>query len=513
MPEQVRNRQARQRAPYRDVLLPSDEAEQRRLQRVARAGEITRVAKGVYVNAVDPPDLELGALGPVAQMVRRNWQTILGQLFPGAVVSHLSALVGGLTPSGEITLSHPTRFNTSVPLPGLTAVLLKGPVPLPGDLALGGTGLFWSSRARMLHENLGKSRGSRPRTAGKAGVEEKLVEILNACGEDALNRERDAARVLAEALAARKAFDTVNALVGALLGTYAKGSLITRAGILVANGTPADAERLNRFTLLADHLRTTPLPDFADVAGEDPARTHFAFLESYFSNYVEGTRFSIEEAEGIALQNKIVPDRPKDSHDIQGVFHLILHPHFRSSLPAPNEILDGLCERHRLMLERRPEVTPGEFKERTNFAGQTQFVEPGFVRGTLLEGVKLATSVPEGLARAMFYAFLVSETHPFSDGNGRLSRLLMNSELSRCARCRIIIPTLYHEQYVDAQRALTRRNDPEPLVRALSHIARWVTLFDYRDLRQVVQAMTNAHAFEEDPRAFRLLTPAGEVFA
>lgn len=135
------------------------------------------------------------------------------------------------------------------------------------------------------------------------------------------------------------------------------------------------------------------------------------------------------------------------------------------------------------------------------------------MRGTLLEGVKLAIGVPEGLARAIFYAFLVSEVHPFGDGNGRLSRLLMNAELSRCGRCRIIIPTLFHEQYVDAQRALSRRDDPEPLIRALGHIAHWAVLFDYQDLKQVVAAMKQANAFQEDPREFKLLTPTGKPFA
>jgi fido (protein-threonine AMPylation protein) len=497
----------------RDVLISTSPSEQRRLQRAAKAGAITRIANGVYINAVDLADQSPDTLGPVALTVRRNWQAIAGHLVPGAVVSHLSAFLAGLTPDAEITLTHPTRFNTSIALPSLKIVLIKGPGRLPGDMQLGGTGLYWASRARWLLENLRKSRSARPRTAGKMRVEAKLVETLNASGEDALNRVRDDARGIADQLDAQAEFDTLDSLVGALLGTYAQGTHTTRAGVLVANGTPIDAGRLNRFAILANYLRTTSVPDFPEVAGRDPARTYFAFLESYFSNFVEGTRFSIEEAEDIALRNKIVPNRPKDSHDILGVFHLILNPHFRSGPPAPNDILERLRERHRIMLERRPEATPGEFKEQTNYAGQTQFVDPGFVRGTLLGGAQLASSVPEGLARAMFYAFLVSEVHPFTDGNGRLSRLLMNSELSRCARCRIIIPTLYHEQYVDAQRALTRYNDPEPFVRALGHIAKWTTLFDYQDLQLVEQALKKVHAFEENPREFRLLTPAGEVFA
>lgn len=501
----------RQKRPFHgEVLIPADEAEERRLQRAAKDKEITRIARGVYVNAVDPDDLPLGTWGAVALMVRRNWQQIAGHLYPDAVVSHRSALVGGITPENELLLSYPTRFNRVNELPGVTIALLKGPPRLPGDMALGNSGLYWSSRPRMLLENLGKSRGGR-RTVGRAGVEEKLVEILSASGEEALNRVRDDARQLAPQLATD--FDTLNSMIGALLGTYVKGKLTTRAGQLVARGTPVDAERLNRFGLLADALRTSSVPDYPEAAGQDPARTHAAFLESYFSNYVEGTRFSIEEAEGIALHNRIVPTRPKDSHDILGVFKLILHPQFRSSLPAPMDILEGLKERHRQMLERRPEANPGEFKEAANYAGQTKFVDPAFVRGTLLEGVRLAFSVPEGLARAIFYAFLVSDIHPFNDGNGRLSRLIMNAELSRVGRARVIIPTLFHEQYVDAQRALTRSNDPQPLIRALSHIAKWTPLFDYADVRQVVAEMKQTNAFEEDPREYRLLRPDGSVFA
>jgi hypothetical protein len=493
-----------------DVLIPENAAQERRLQRAAKARLITRIAKGLYVNAVDAENPSTDTLSPVALMVRRNWQQIAGHMFPNSTVSHRSALVGGITPDNELILSSPTRFNRTHALPGLSIVLLKGPERLSGDMTIGASGLNWSSRPRMLLENLGKSRGGK-RTVGKAGVEEKLVEILNASGEDALNQIRDDARGIAPMLEADP--ETLHQLIGPLLGTYAKGTLTTRSGKLMARGTPADTERLNQFRILADALRTSAVPAYKDQAIKEPARTHAAFLESYFSNYVEGTRFSIEEAQGIALHNTIVPNRSKDSHDILGVFTLILHPHFRSSLPAPVDILEGIKERHRIMLERRPEAIPGEFKEDANFAGQTKFVEPACVRGTLLEAAGMAQSVPEGLARAIFYAFLVSEIHPFNDGNGRLSRLLMNAEMSRLGQARVIIPTLYHEQYVDAQRALSRRNDPEPLIRAVSRIAEWSTLFDYANVHSAINEMKQANAFEEDLSEFRLLRPDGSTFA
>lgn len=81
---------------------------------------------------------------------------------------------------------------------------------------------------------------------------------------------------------AEKDFDTLSALVGALLGAYECGRLVTPQGILVTKGTWWTPPTL------VDYLRTTPMSDFPDVAGKDPAWTNFEFLESYFSNFEEG---------------------------------------------------------------------------------------------------------------------------------------------------------------------------------------------------------------------------------
>ena len=118
--------------------------------------------------------------------------------------------------------------------------------------------------------------------------------------------------------------------------------------------------------------------------------------------------------------------------------------------------------------------------------------------------------MPEGLARAIFYALLVSEIHPFDDGNGRLSRQTINAELSRVGLCRVIIPTLFHPQYADCQRALTRSNGPNGFIKALSFAARWCAGFDCQDLPQLIAALRATHAFEESPAQLKLLSaPTG----
>lgn len=487
-------------APTEELLFAAtlSTAQARKLQRQAATGVLNRVCKGIYAARVSEKELEA--------LVRRNWQRVAGVVVPGGVVSHISAMRGGVLPSGEVTLSHPTVFNKKVALPGLVVRVVRGPGPLPGDLPMGSSGVYYAGRARMLLENIGRKGDLR---APREEVESLLVSVLNASGEKALNDIRDQAAALTPALGAEKALEELRSIIGALLGTHSKGQLRTREGLAVAQGAPVDQERMARFELLAAYLRTQPLPRFeSTVTGV--ARQHFAFIESYFSNYVEGTKFDIEQARDIVMNNAIVPNRPKDSHDILGVFRMAITSPFRDSPPvAGAEFLEGLEHWHAQMLGMRPEANPGKPKLGVNYAGTTKFVEPAYVRGTLAEGSRLALSVPEGLARAVYYAFLVSEVHPFDDGNGRLSRLVMNAELTRTGVGRIIVPTLYHPQYVDCARALTRGNDPSGFVRSLAKMAHWTSRFDYSNLPVLIMSLRSTHALEESPAQYRLLNADG----
>ena len=373
---------------------------------------------------------------------------------------------------------------------------------------MGNEKLFFASRPRQLLENLTPERGSRGKSAGTNAVESRLVSILNASGEDELNTIRDTARELARPLALQSEFKKLDELIGALLTTHAAGVLKTTEGKLVARGTPVDSARMARFELLAAKLRVEPLPRRAAIAVGEPARSNFAFLESYFSNFVEGTEFAIEEARDIALHGRIFEQRPKDSHDIVGVFTLAVQSPWRDSVPPFGADFPAeLARRHALMMEKRPECNPGYFKLEPNRAGGTWFVDPPLVRGTLIEGSSLARSVPEGLPRAIYYAFLISEVHPFSDGNGRVSRVVMNAELSRSGEARIIIPTLFHEEYVDCQRQLTRQDEPAGFIKSLALMQRWTTAFDFSNVDALIAAIKGTNALEQSRAQFKLTMP------
>lgn len=68
--------------------------------------------------------------------------------------------------------------------------------------------------------------------------------------------------------------------------------------------------------------------------------------------------------------------------------------------------------------------------------------------------------------------FVVTEIHPFLDGNGRAARLAMNCVLSAGRQSRIIIPTIYREDHLLPLKALSHNRDASPLVASMLRIQR-----------------------------------------
>ena len=478
----------------------SNPAAAKRIRRLAAAGQLRKLYAGVYTSNLDSP--------PEA-IVLRHWQSIVGHLLPGGVISHRSAFDGKPHEASLVITRGRTRRDLE--LPGLTVHVVPGPGPRPqppsNDLPYGA--LYLASDPRRHLENLTRGRGWSSRVLPQDAVEASLDRILMVGGEHRLNQMRDQAREVAQALGYQAQFKRLDGLIGALQGTQDARKLTARQTLARVAGRPYDPVRLEIFDTLFAALNRNALADIADPAPTGDARENFAFFEAYFSNYIEGTTFTVEEAENIIFRGQIIENRSADSHDVLGTFNAAITAPWRDQPPqTTDDFLYWLRSVNALVMQRRADKNPGEWKNKSNQAGNTTFVMPELVPGTLREGFERIQALAHPLARAVMTMFVVAEVHPFLDGNGRTARLAMNCVLSAERLSRIIIPTVYREDYLLPLKALSHNRNAEPLVKALTRIQRWSSAFDYRISRSDLRdGLTRCNAFHEDLRNYQLVFP------
>ena len=169
----------------------------------------------------------------------------------------------------------------------------------------------------------------------------------------------------------------------------------------------------------------------------------------------------------------------------------------KSTPKTSNELIRLLQSRHYTLMSVREDRLPGKFKETANRAGSTHFVNPELVTGTLEKAFENYHSLDYGLPRAIYIMFLVSEIHPFIDGNGRISRIMMNSELVSANECRIIIPTVYREDYLLALRRLSRSKDPEAYIRMLCYAQEFTASINFQNYNLALAQLEKSNAFKE----------------
>jgi len=466
------------------------------VRRLVSRGELRKIGPRLYTpNLVDTPET----------IVRRNLWQVIGLLFPGTVVSHRTALTQKPTPGGTVFLTG--AYDRTVPLPGATVRTLKGPGPLDGDNSYFGA-LYMASESRALLEclSLSRTRSSEASVVSRAEIETILERRLSFKGEAWINSVRDDAREIAPELGMEAAYAKLDKIVGALLGTLHTPTALARVA-----GMPYDAVRLERFTRLADALRLWPSPDRPDPVIRGPAFHNLAFFDAYFSNFIEGTEFEVEEALEIVFQNRIPPARPADAHDVLGTFRLLSSSHemgqSAADLARDFVAFRAMLEsRHETILQGRPETQPGRFKEAANRAGDTLFVSPGLLAGTMSKGLELMPSLRDPFHRAVYMMFLVSEAHPFNDGNGRLARAMMNAELIAGGQRRILVPTAFRGDYIAGLRRLSRNDDPGTLIQVLDFAQKFTAAVDFSDLEAAQRVLTQCGAFEAGDEA-RLRMP------
>jgi len=469
------------------VFGSSESAQSQAIRRAVKTGKLHKIAPKLYTsNFKETP----------ASVVARNCYQILGEFFPSAVISHRSALEGGVH-DNAIILTY--KYTKKISLPGLQIRLISGHGAAAGDTPFMSE-LFMASRARALLENLTQSRGHEEikKNLSRHQIEEMLDKLCRIYGEEELNHLRDQARQLAKILHLEKEFKLLEKIISAMLGSQSIKSLHSENARARAMGKPFDAPRLELFSALFAFLKKEILPLKKQAIHSTQQLHNLAFFEAYFSNYIEGTEFAVDEAADIIFHHKLTPQRPQDAHDITATFQIVANTAEMNKTPkSADELITLLKKRHNILMETRNDKQPGVFKTIANRVGNTIFVLPELMEGTFLKAFSLYENLDPGIARAIFMMFLVSEIHPFLDGNGRIARMMMNAELVHTGECRIIIPTVFREDYLLALRQLSRNNVADGYVRMLLRAQAFTHSFDFSEYQKALQQLTASHAFLE----------------
>jgi hypothetical protein len=472
------------------VFASSEATVSRRISQLEKSGRLKKLAPRMYTtNLQDSPE----------QIIRRNLIDILAWRFPGVVISHRSANELRPTETGDFFLTF--TFNRKITdIPGITLNVMKGKPALESDIPFGTLPVHISSEYRWTLEvmQISRKKGGESKSFPVDFVEKRLEKMILSGGEERINLFRDELRRISKLLEMNDEFEKLNKIISALLATRSSEVLSTPSGKALSAGTPYDMDRAELFTILCDALKDRFFELRPNKNITESSFRLFSFYESYFSNFIEGTRFEVEEAKMIVDTGAVIPKRVDDSHDILGTFKLLSNRSEMMTIPgSENELLAIIQRRHSTLMAGRPDFEPGMFKTKKNRAGNTEFVEPKLVEGTLRFGFKLYTTLSEPMARAIYMMFLCSEVHPFNDGNGRIARIMMNAELVKGNQTRIIVPTVFREDYLLSLRRLSRGKEPSVLIKVLDRLQLFSDNLYGDNFDELNEYLVKCNAFEE----------------
>ncbi len=468
-------------------------ARNRRLQ----AGAIAPIARGVWTDQVhDAPEA----------VVMQHWRRLVATLLPNAVITDRSAF--DMAPAnGALFVSH--RRATPLELPGLTVY--------PDGKQQNGAGgkdtfrvadgaLFGVNRSRALIDNA-EQRGRpsvAPRRFSEAELHDRITNIVTTSTVTQISNIIADIRANANKAAAARLIEIIEAAQG--LRALPTSSRALRAA---QGNEPYDNARVSLFGQLAASLRNLA-PVIRNLIDVDRA-AYASFYEAYFSNYIEGSTLDVDEARRVVFDHADV-GKPQDAHDVRATWEIVADTGEMSRrFTTATEFMDALRDRHRVMMAARPDKLPGDWKIEANRAGATVFVDPEKVPGTLRAGWEEGQAITDPFQRALYMMFLVSEVHPFADGNGRSARVAMNAELVTAGMHRIIVPTVIRNEYLSGLARITAGNGPETLHRVLEHAQKWVAHGEFGDLNtaekylRVTNALVDAGIASEQGIHLRVL--------
>lgn len=464
-------------------------------RKLSKEGKLTKLAMGVYTSITEQEKLK--------KALNLKWALIVKHLFPNAVLSYRTALEFKPSPQGYIFLSSVKEKVTKIGHISFKEIRVKFVESQTDTNGMMGAKTACKERAFLELFRSSRITPGDDRYLDKEIIDKKLEDIFTFSGEETLNIFRDNAREISEELSLQEAFKRLNETISSLMGT--RSAEDQSAVVKNRNAKESvDKEREILFEKLFTSLIVETPPRIKETFLSNDHFSNKAFFESYFSNYIEGTEFLLEEAEEIIFLKKEDTNRPEDSHDISGTFEVASDKGFlKKEYGHSDDFLRDLQYINKTIIPLRGDKNPGQWKEKSNKAGNTIFVNPSDVKGTLRKGFDIAQRIEHPFLKGVFLSFVVSEVHPFNDGNGRTCRLILNRELIKSGSPTIIIPTVYRDDYMGVLKQASKRQLFTPLYRMFLRAWKFSHL-DFSYYQKIKKIITNKN-WNSDPEEAKII--------
>jgi len=220
--------------------------------------------------------------------------------------------------------------------------------------------------------------------------------------------------------------------------------------------------------------------------------------EATISTRIEGTRTEIDEA--VLLERDVLPEKRDDWNEVHNYIDATDYAIKRlEKLPLSMRLLK---ESHKIILKgvRGSKKQPGEVRTSQNWIGGRDVINAHFVPPPSEELPKLLSDLemfwhnknlylPKVIKVALTH-YQFETIHPFSDGNGRIGRLLITLQF---IDYKIIDkPILYISDYFERNKG--NYYDNLDIVRQTNNIDKWLTFF----LNGIIEtALRSKSIFEE----------------